>query len=339
MRHIRAYASGGSRPKAFVCSESLMQKSVVDKIKRKTAVKYRSTTCVQQVEAKISYDPDKKSVLVEIPGGQEGVVDEGEPFDLDIADIRSVQAKDYTQDTAYLYLLFVGTDDAKEAFQFSRREDRDTWEDSLRSLMGNMDVDVLKQDQSGPFLAPIIQISLRRPQGPEVLISVEMVLGADGNKQPLTRYLDVPVNKTSEQDTQKIVRDFVKDNEILPSEKLSLFRYVRTLVERANVEQETKKLVEEINALHYDNLIKGMSAKASIEDVVSDARYKLEGIQKSIPQRIGTRGTNANIVGMILQRSTEKMKLVNDMGAKAFMKEKERADKRASREGFCNCAC
>jgi hypothetical protein len=248
-----------------------MQKSGVDKIKRKTPVKYRSTTCVQLVEAKISYDDEKRSVLVEIPGGQEGVLDEGEPFDVDIADIRSIHAKDYTQDTAYLWLLFVQTDDAKEAFQFSRREDRDTWEDSLRSLIGNMDVDVLKQDTSGPFLAPITRISLRKPPGTEVLVSVELTLGGnpDRNQQELTRYLEVPVNKTSEQEMQKLVRDFVKDNEVQPSEKLSLFRYVQTLVGRALVEQETKKLVEDINALHYDNLVKGMSDKASIDDAMA----------------------------------------------------------------------
>lgn len=295
-------------------------------------VKYRSTTCVQQVEAKISYDIAKKSVLVEI-------INEESDFEINLDDIKTVLPKDYTQGTQYLWVLFVVTVDAKEAFQFNRKEDRDAWEDGLRSLVGSAEIDVLKQDASGPFLAPITKIGLRRPPGPEVLLSVEMTLGGDPeqNKKELTRCLDVPRNSTKVQDTQKLVKDFVKENEIQPSEKLSLFRYVSTMVERAVTEQETKKLVEEINALHYDNLVKGMKSPAAVEDAVADAKGKLDDIARSIPQRIGKRGTNATIVGMILQRSTDKMKLVNEMGAKAIMKEMQRDAKRGGRRGFCTC--
>lgn len=305
-------------------------------LKRPLVISYRSTSCVQQVQAKISCDTAKKprSVLVEIIN-EECQAD----FEINLDDIKSVLAKDYTQGTQYLWVLFVVTVDAKEAFQFNRREDRDAWEDGLRSLLSSSDIDVLKQDSAGPFLAPINKIGLRRPPGPEVLVSVEMTLGGDPeqNKKELTRYLDVPQSSTKEQDTQRLVREFVRDNEIQPSEKLSLFRYVRTMVERAVTEQETKKLIEEINALHYENLAKGLSSQGSIEEAVAGAKVKLDEIARSIPQRIGKRGTNSTIVGMILQRSTDKMKLVNDMGAKAITKEKEREASRSGRRGFCAC--
>merc|ERR1712187_597001 len=94
---------------------------------------------------------------------------------------------------------------------------------------------------------------------------------------------------------------------ILPSEGTSLYRLVRSVVQRVQVEKETREIVEEISQQHLDALVKqqGPGTAVNRKRLVEEADARLTKLANDIPHRIGEQGTGAQIVSKILLRNVE----------------------------------
>lgn len=187
---------------------------------------------------------------------------------------------------------------------------------------------------SGPPLPPpnteraITDVALREPR-PGFLARVELTLGL---RELLA--LEVPEGCESSERLSRLVQGFVDNNAIMPNESTSLFRFVKNAVHRIVLERETEALVEEIGCQHLDVLMRdrlAASGKGDIQEIrkaaMREAEYNLRVLAEEVPKRIGQCGTGAAIVCMILQRNIEKMKLINDMTAKAYEAESEVVNK------------
>jgi len=174
----------------------------------------------------------------------------------------------------------------------------------------------------------ITDVALKEPR-PGFLARVELTLGL---RELLA--LEVPEGCESAERLSRLVQGFVDKNSIMPEESTSLYRFVRNAVQRIVLERETEALVEEIGCQHLDVLMRdrlAASGKGDIQEIrkeaMREAEYNLRVLAEEVPRRIGQCGTGAAIVSMILQRNIEKMKLINDMTAKAYEAESEVVNK------------
>merc|ERR1712157_943 len=67
--------------------------------------------------------------------------------------------------------------------------------------------------------------------------------------------LDVKEHQTSSEDCKRVVQEFVHKYGVLKAETTSLYRYVRSVVQRALMERETEAIVNEISAQHLDHAL------------------------------------------------------------------------------------
>lgn len=245
--------------------------------------------------------------------------------------------------------------------EFKKKETRDAWEYSLRAVwiefknqddevpQGSSSVtptprtkdpvpgakpesaaDKLGTDRSAPEsdklgadktkaarVRTITQVNLQRPS-PGVLAA--MALELDNSSHLAT--LEVMENKASVEECKKIVGDFVVKYGIVPAESLSLYRYLRSVIQRATIEREVETVIQKISLLQYEQMLSNSAASqpnATPEDIWKESKDGLDRIQETLSVRIGTHGAGAIIVSKILRRSVEKMKLINDMSHKIHM--------------------
>lgn len=245
--------------------------------------------------------------------------------------------------------------------EFKKKETRDAWEYSLRAVwiefknqddevpQGSSSVtptprtkdpvpgakpesaaDKVGTDRSAPEsdklgadktkaarVRTITQVNLQRPS-PGVLAA--MALELDNSSHLAT--LEVMENKASVEECKKIVGDFVVKYGIVPAESLSLYRYLRSVIQRATIEREVETVIQKISLLQYEQMLSNSAASqpnATPEDIWKESKDGLDRIQETLSVRIGTHGAGAIIVSKILRRSVEKMKLINDMSHKIHM--------------------
>jgi len=237
--------------------------------------------------------------------------------------------------------------------EFKKKETRDAWEYSLRAVwieFKNQDdeipqgssedpapgakpesaADKLGTDRNAPEsdklgadktkagrVRTITQVNLQRPS-PGVLAAMAMEL--DNSSHLAT--LEIMENKASVEECKKIVGDFVVKYGIVPAESLSLYRYLRSVIQRATIEREVETVIQKISLLQYEQMLSNSAASqpnATPEDIWKESKDGLDRIQETLSVRIGTHGAGAIIVSKILRRSVEKMKLINDMSHKIHM--------------------
>lgn len=244
--------------------------------------------------------------------------------------------------------------------EFKKKETRDAWEYSLRAVwieFKNQDAEIpqgssvtpsprpkdpapgakpesaadkLGTDRNAPELdhlgadktkagrvRTITQVNLQRPS-PGVLAAMAMEL--DNSSHLAT--LEVMENKSSVEECKKIVGDFVVKYGIVPAESLSLYRYLRSVIQRATIEREVETVIQKISLLQYEQMLSNSATSqpnATPEDIWKESKDGLDRIQETLSIRIGTHGAGAIIVSKILRRSVEKMKLINDMSHKIHM--------------------
>jgi len=174
----------------------------------------------------------------------------------------------------------------------------------------------------------ITDIVFREPRS-GFLVRVELTLGVHERFA-----LEVPEGSETPERISQLVQDFVSKNGIMATEGTSLFRLIRNAVQQVVVERETEVLVEEISCQHLDVLMRDRLAASGRGDVqeirkeaMREADRNLRVLAEEVPRRIGRCGTGAIVVSMILQRNIEKMKLINDMTAKAYEAESEVVNK------------
>jgi len=333
---------------------------LLEHLTRKTQVGYRSSEQISREDAFVSYVENQRRIQVEFRA-------QLEPVFIDIRHIDNIRQKDYPEADTFRWVLAINLNPADSRnimLQFTAREVRDTWVAGLRALVdasrsGNLGGSGSSSSGVGglapqmsrggassssnhlkggggiqpPLPPPVTQraitdVALREPR-PGFLARVELTLGL---RELLA--LEVPEGCESAERLSRLVQGFVDKNSIMPEESTSLYRFVRNAVQRIVLERETEALVEEIGCQHLDVLMRdrlAASGKGDIQEIrkeaMREAEYNLRVLAEEVPRRIGQCGTGAAIVSMILQRNIEKMKLINDMTAKAYEAESEVVNK------------
>jgi len=207
------------------------------------------------------------------------------------------------------------------SLQFSDREIRDAWEHGIRNIMTGKGAVPAKDNVYVPAqpLVPITKIGLKNGSTAEELMTVVVDVGDKNNKQIL-----FPVSAPAAGVDQEIFKkelwekvvNFVEDNFILQTETMSLFRYMRTVVQRALMEKEVATMISDINS---QSLRKLMENRGKLEPgVLGDdelhaaAEKRLDVLLAQLPERIG-QSSGAPVVTQVLRRNIEKMKLMNGM--------------------------
>eukprot|EP00927_Polykrikos_kofoidii_P067504 TRINITY_DN62990_c0_g1_i1.p1 TRINITY_DN62990_c0_g1~~TRINITY_DN62990_c0_g1_i1.p1 ORF type:complete len:377 (-),score=52.52 TRINITY_DN62990_c0_g1_i1:41-1171(-) len=281
-----------------------------------------------------------------------------------ISDIQRADAKDYVQGRGnvqhVLFFVFKDyCDETQASLEFRNREVRNQWiriignrlhtgADHARPRMvesmltpalasrGSISVDATQGQRDRAIteettverppeetrkLAQITNIHLSKPEkGQLINIAVEI----DGYKRRWAHFV-INEQATDQTHCKKQVSRFIKEQLILPGEALSLYRYVRSVLQRAMMEAETQKVIDDINALNFDELMKTESEKLndgdprpSSEYIIELAEEELSSLSETIERRIGHHGAGAEIVGRILRRSMDKMKVINAVAAKIY---------------------
>lgn len=216
-------------------------------------------------------------------------------------------------------------------FQFTDRDKRDLWDHGLRTAVAAALAAIATEAGKGKAGAadlqggagpskfhPVKQLTLQQPRaGVLVMMKIEL---ENSEEAPM---LEVTEAECSPDDVKRLTNQFIDDHHILPTENTSLYRYIRSVVQRAQMERETAAIVEEINSQRFELMVQDPKyssvGKLSAEDsekIVAEANAALAKIAEGIPKRIGQHGSGATIVNTILKRNVEKMKLINEMAAK-----------------------
>lgn len=283
--------------------------SRLDQLKNPVKVWHRASNRIAKAHAKICVDDKFSQINIQFE-------DKPETLSILILDIEFIKTKDFndSQTGSMIFILSVNRKDGTHtSFQFEDKETRDAWDNGLRSLHSGV-AQSTKSDVKVPssqFL-PIKSIALQKPS-PGQVVNIKVDIG----KEDVKRSADLVVleNQTGKEQCTQIAVDFVEQQSILPTETTSLYRYIRSVVQRAQMEKEVIAIVEEVNNQSFEKIVaeKGNSDHAAI---VEAAKARLTTIYNQIPLRIGQQGSGATIVTQVLKRNIEKMKLINEMAAK-----------------------
>jgi hypothetical protein len=294
---------------------------LAEQLKKKMPVGHRSTERIVKEEAYV-WQVDETVLMIEFKSS------EGNPERILVKDIEYVKQTDYPEDNSFRWVLGINHKDKEgkvTMLQFNKREDRDIWVSGLRSLVDGM-------RSSAPGQAPVVQTSAELPTvvlqavadialEPPLngsMARVCLTLGKIGGEKV---YLDIPEGKNVPQQLKSLVQDFVEQHSIMSSESTSLYRLLRTMMQRITVSRETQKIITEISSQRLDLLMpKGQSTEDPVK-IQEKAEERLNFLKAEIPRRIGDQGTAAPIVSMILQRNIDKMLIINEMIVKAREKE------------------
>lgn len=285
--------------------------SKLDQLKNAAKVFHRSSTRISKAPATIFLDEKCVEIMIKFDGGSD-------QHKILIMDIDSLKNKDFNDSAtkAPLYILSVNLKDGTHnSFQFETRHIRDEWDHGLRSLHSGAAQQAqgeVKVPQS-QFL-PIKSITLQKPSAGQ-LVSIKLQLGKEGEDVKRECDLVVLEGKTSSDDCKELAVQFVEDNSILPTEQKSLYRYIRSVVQRAQMEKEVVAIVEEVNSQSFERLAAEQGGSVDPQQIAVLAKARLTTIYNQIPLRIGQHGSGASIATQVLKRNVKKMEIINDLAA------------------------
>eukprot|EP00747_Dinoflagellata_sp_TGD_P168431 gnl/TRDRNA2_/TRDRNA2_194785_c0_seq1.p1 gnl/TRDRNA2_/TRDRNA2_194785_c0~~gnl/TRDRNA2_/TRDRNA2_194785_c0_seq1.p1 ORF type:complete len:293 (-),score=63.06 gnl/TRDRNA2_/TRDRNA2_194785_c0_seq1:120-998(-) len=274
----------------------------------------RTNINIGRREAKIQLKDDPEDRVVQMTIKDSG---DDKPEEFRVDDIEQIKVKDFivpnTNTQSYLLSVNLRTEPVKHiSIQFDRKDLRDSWDHGLRSIQptqGAKTVALAQVKVPGSRYLPIKGVQLLKPEAGQ-LVAVKLKLG-DEKEETLV----IPEDKATSDNCKQIVNDFIEDNVILPTENTSLYRYVRSVVQRASMEKEVSAIVEEINNLRFERYAKTKPGEPT-ENLLTQSKAQLSTLASDLPSRIGQHGSGATVVTQILKRNIEKMKLINEMAAK-----------------------
>lgn len=282
----------------------------LDQLKVPVKVWHRSSNRIAKAQAKISLDDMFSQINIQFDDTKIN------PDSIYILDIEFIKVKDFndSQTGSMIFILSINRKDGMHtSFQFEDKDTRDAWDNGVRSLHSGAAHSTKSEVKvpSSQFL-PIKSIALQKPN-PGQVVFIKVEIGKDEVKR--TAELIVLESQTSSDASKQIAVDFVERNSILPTETTSLYRYVRSVVQRAQMEKEVIAIVDEVNSQSFERLV-AEKGHADHAQIVESAKARLTTIYNQIPLRIGQHGSGATIVTQVLKRNIEKMKLINEMAAK-----------------------
>lgn len=283
----------------------------LDVLKNPQQVWHRSSTRYEKLEATIVLDDRQGNCIqVQFPKSETA------SYQILIDTIQSVKVKDFQDasgpERSFIYTLSVnyapaGKDISHSSFQFSKQDVRNAWDHGLRSLLSGAVQSAKGSEVKVPSAKykEIKQITLQKPKGGE-LVRIHVDLGDAQADLVITR------EKASSDNCKTEATSFIDKNNILPTETTSLYRYMRSVVQRAQMEEEVSKIVKQINDQSLEEVQKRNPGRP-LNEMLNETKVQLENIARDVPQNVGQHGSGAAIVTQVLKRNVEKMKLINEM--------------------------
>eukprot|EP00928_Gymnodinium_smaydae_P026046 TRINITY_DN20558_c0_g2_i1.p1 TRINITY_DN20558_c0_g2~~TRINITY_DN20558_c0_g2_i1.p1 ORF type:complete len:365 (+),score=65.43 TRINITY_DN20558_c0_g2_i1:81-1175(+) len=159
---------------------------------------------------------------------------------------------------------------------------------------------------------PITNVTLLRPSNGMIL---SMKLELSGSREEV---LEIPRKASSSEDCKLIVKSFIERNLVSAREAASLYRYIRSVVQRINMELETDDILNLMHELHFDTVAQLASEDSTGKDVERVAEQEFQSIEANLNERIGSNGSGGVFLMQILKRSIEKMRRTNEIAAKCY---------------------
>lgn len=309
-----------------------MPTKVVEQIKEKARVAYRSSEIVTKREALISMAADLKTLVVRFKLEEKkgkGKEDPEEEVDVGIRipvlGIANVKVKTlYDNNDGHLWNLSVVMtkqsqgDQVHHSFQFEKETIRDMWDSGLRSLVfkatGGHSQGSGTNENAGAdenSLHTILAVRLKSPE-PNILVCIAIRF----TKLDEEAYLEVPKDAATPEDCKMLTEAFLKKYSVSPTHSTSLYRLVRAVTSRALLEQETHAVLAEIDAASTDTICEDLANREKSPKERAEACLKaqehLDELIASLPQRMGQSGPAASLVRDMLKRNAQKMKLINE---------------------------
>jgi hypothetical protein len=284
----------------------------MEELKNEVDVVHRTRTRIQPIMAKIHVNDSFTKIVVRFPE-----VDD-EDHEIDISEIDFIKRRDFSDVDAYnqqmqFHLLSLTHKDGNHtSVQFKEATRRDAWETGLRTMISGAsagqsigEVKVPKEQYQ-----PIKSLTTETPQEDE-LLRLTVSLGKR------SAVLTVKKFETTAKDWKRVTDEFVEANAVLPTEATSLYRYIRSVIDRTIMEREVLAVIEEINSKSFEALSRNRhGSSATDEELVKMANDSLTTLASTLPTRVGSHGNGGMVICQILHRNIEKMKLINDMAVR-----------------------
>lgn len=278
-----------------------------DALKKSASIDYRSSTQIQGVQATAKFDAAANKLLLNLVNEESQVV-------IDLLSIENLKAKDYLEDDNYCWVIAIQEKEGTQhSLQYRLKEDRDAWTGGLRSAIAAATANIKDaEEDQGPQYKRITEVELKEPEA-DVLATVAVSL--DGGSQALMIHLSE--GRTSAQEIKHQTQDFIAANEVDPRESTSLYRFLRTVAQRAVLEKETIGIVGEIQRHCVAHMLEEAEGKQDVSDMKLKAEKALTKLQDDIHRRLGEQGTGTSILTMMLRNNIEKMIHINELTARA----------------------
>merc|ERR1719463_934468 len=237
---------------------------------------------------------------------------------VDVGDIDFIKRRDFTDvdksdHSVEMHLLSLNHKDGNHtSFQFTMAAKRDAWETGLRTLISG----AMAGSKIGEVKVPSQQYMAIKSLTTEICAEDELLrlTVSLGKREGI---LSVKKNENTAKDWKRITDEFVEKNAVLPTEATSLYRYIRSVIDRTLMEKEAIAVIEEINEESFEKKKKNKHGSSATDDeIVLLANSALTTISSTLATRIGSHGNGSMVICQILHRNIEKMKLINEMAAK-----------------------
>merc|ERR1711908_113496 len=95
-------------------------------------------------------------------------------------------------------------------------------------------------------------------------------------------------------------------------EATSIYRYVKCIIERTTIQDETTSLIKEIDQFQFQQQ-QAKTPDADPRNIATTANEALDKLSREVDQRVTMQGSSGVLIAQILKRNVEKLKLINDL--------------------------
>jgi hypothetical protein len=285
----------------------------LEELRKEEEVLHRTRTHIHPQRALISVDESYRKIMIKQPDVEPPLVSTVDVGEIDFIKRRDFTDVDRSDHSVEMHLLSLNHKDGNHtSFQFGMAAKRDAWETGLRTMISG----AMAGSRIGEVKVPAQQYMAIKSLTTEICGEDELLrlTVSLGKREGV---LSVKKTENTAKDWKRITDEFVEKNAVLPTEATSLYRYIRSVIDRTLMEKEAVAVIEEINEQSFEKLVKKKhGSSASDDEIVRMAADRLTTISSQLATRIGSHGNGGMVICQILHRNIEKMKLINEMAVK-----------------------
>lgn len=280
----------------------------VDLLCKLHPVTHRSTLLLKKREAFIRLAASGEALVLDI---------KGEPqLRLLIRAVVNLKAKEVVGTNGKLDAVLSFQDTSSPGFlqrslQFSGKETRDLWLLGLKRLLAGIAAPKVSTAprQKAARLARITKIVLVEPKMITDSYKLQVQCGGEGRSYVFSVQRTGALRHFIDNQLWSDVMTFLEASDVLPTEGVALYRYVKGVLERCLMEQSVILAMQEIDQAF---VLKLHHAGHGMYEAYAAAEERLDALADRLPSEIGYLGLGAAIVEQILQRNIDKMRKLNE---------------------------